>query len=56
MLGRSSHAGHSENATAFTPRAALRSSSSTASWTSHSGTMQTGTSRPPLSAHHSSTM
>ena len=48
--------GSSENATARTPRAALRRTSSAASCASHSGTMHNGTSRPPESPAHSSTI
>ena len=44
------------NATACTPRAALRRTSAAASSTSHSGTMHSGMSRPSLSPHHSSTI
>jgi len=56
MLGRPSHAGSSENATARTPRAALRRISAAASSGSHSGTTHSGISRPPLPPAHSSTM
>src|SRR6478752_5242564 len=55
MLGSPSHDGSSENATARTPRAALRRTSAAASSASHSGTRQSGMSRPLLPAHHSST-
>ena len=56
MLGRPRYAGISEKLTARTPRAALRSTSIAASSGSQSGTMHSGTSRPPLGAHHSSTI
>ena len=55
MLGSPSHDGSSENATVRTPRAALRRTSAAASSASHSGTRQSGMSRPLLPAHHSST-
>src|SRR4051812_42064385 len=54
MLGRPRYAGISEKHTARAPRAALRSTSAAASFGSHNGTMQSGTRRPPLGAHHSS--
>src|SRR6476646_8738449 len=56
MLGSSSGGGISEKHTARTPRAALRRTSAAASSASQSGTMISGTSRPPLSPHHSSTI
>ena len=55
MLGSPSHGGSSENATAFTPRAALRRTSAAASSASQSGTRHSGMRRPLLPAHHSST-
>src|SRR3954466_11804498 len=55
MLGSPSHAGSSENATARTPRAALRRTSAAASSTSQSGMRHNGMRRPLLPAHHSST-
>ncbi len=42
--------------TARTPRAALRRTSAAARSASHSGMMHSGSSLPPLSPHHSSTM
>jgi hypothetical protein len=42
--------------TAWTPRAALRRTSSAARSASHSGTMMSGMSRPGWSPHHSSTI
>src|SRR5947209_2192596 len=56
IVGSPSLPGSSENATARTPRAALRRTSSAASPASHNGTMHNGTSRPPLSPAHSSTI
>ena len=56
MLGSPRWMGSSLNATARTPRAALRRISSAASWGSHSGTMHSGMLRPPVSPHHSSTI
>ena len=55
MLSSPNHGGSSENATAFTPRAALRRTSAAASSTSHRGTRHNGIRRPALPAHHSST-
>src|SRR3954447_17171434 len=54
--GRPNLGGISLKQTAWTLRAALRSISSTASCTSHRGTMMSGIKRPPLSPHHSSTI
>src|SRR3954471_16288672 len=54
--GRLSFGGLSLKRTACTWRAALRSISATASFTSHSGTMMRGIRRPPLSPHLSSTI
>ena len=48
--------GISLNATARTPRAALRRTSSAASCASHSGMMHSGIMRPSPSPHHSSTI
>ena len=56
MLGKPRYAGISEKQTARTPRAALRSTSAAASRGSHSGTRHSGTSRPSLGPHHSSTI
>jgi hypothetical protein len=53
MDGSPRWVGISEKVTAFTPRAALRRISATASPTSHSGIRHSGISRPPLSPHHS---
>src|SRR6478736_4856522 len=53
--GSPNHGGSSENATARTPRAALRRTSAAASSASHSGTRHNGMSRPWEPAHHSST-
>src|SRR5580704_12800887 len=54
ILGRSSDAGSSVNATARAPRAALRWTSSAAATGSHRGTMHNGIRRPAESPHHSS--
>ena len=48
--------GISLNATARTPRAALRRTSTAAASTDHNGIRQIGISRPPESPHHSSTI
>src|SRR6516165_10466585 len=56
MLGRPRCGGISLKHTACTPRAALRRTSAAASSASHNGTMHRGSSLPPLSPHHSSTM
>lgn len=56
MLGRPSHDGSSENATARQPLAALRRTSAAANCGSHSGTTHNGMRRPALSPHHSSIM
>src|SRR3974390_20663 len=48
MLGRPRWGGISLKHTARTPRAALRRTSAAASPASHSGTMHSGSSRPPL--------
>ena len=42
--------------TACTPRSALRRTSAAASSASHSGMMHSGMRRPPVPAHHSSTI
>src|SRR4051812_43619501 len=54
--GRPRYGGISLNATARTPRAALRRTSVAASSASHSGTMQSGIIRPSASPHHSPTI
>src|SRR4051794_38718191 len=56
MLGSPSLGGISLKHTALTPRAALRRTSSAASWASHSGMRVSGISAPPESPHHSSTI
>ena len=56
MLGSPRWGGISLKHTARTPRAALRRTSAAASSASHSGMRQSGSSRPPLSPHHSSTI
>ena len=56
MLGRPRCGGISLKHTARTPRAALRRTSAAAFSASQSGMMHSGSSRPPLSPHHSSTM
>jgi hypothetical protein len=56
MLGRPRWGGISLKHTARTPRSALRRTSAAASSALHNGMRQSGTSRPPLSAHHSSTI
>src|SRR6202034_2724528 len=56
MLGRPRWGGISLKHTARTPRAALRRTSVAALWASHNGMMHSGSSRPLLSPHHSSTM
>src|SRR4051812_22097507 len=55
-VGSPSMAVISENATAVTPRDALRRISAAARPTSHRGTRQSGIRRPPESPHHSSTI
>ena len=56
MLGSPNQVGSSLNATARTPRSALRRISAAASSASQSGTRHRGISRPPESPHHSSTI
>ena len=56
MLGRPRWGGISLKHTACTPRAALRRTSAAQASTSQSGTIGSGTSRPSLSPHHSSTI
>src|SRR3984893_13696480 len=56
MLGTPRCTGISLNATAWTPRAALRRTSAAPAATSHSGMRQIGMSRPAESPHHSSTI
>src|SRR5262249_25003085 len=56
MLGRPSTAGISLKQTARAPRAALRRTSAAASSASQSGMIGSGIKRPPLPAHHSSTI
>src|SRR5580658_8181334 len=56
MLGRPRWGGISLKHTARTPRAALRRTSAAANAASHRGMMHNGSSLPPLSPHHSSTM
>ena len=54
--GRPRCAGISLNATARTPRTALRRTSAAARSASHNGIRQIGISRPDVPAHHSSTV
>src|SRR5580698_9369866 len=56
MLGSPRWGGISLKQTARTPRAALRRTSAAARAASHKGMMQSGSSFPSLSPHHSSTM
>src|SRR6204780_5416704 len=56
MLGSPRWGGISLKHTARTPRAALRRTSAAAFWASHNGIRHNGSSWPPLSPHHSSTM
>jgi hypothetical protein len=56
MLGSPRWGGISLKQAARTPLAALRRTSAAAFEASHSGMRHNGSSRPPLSPHHSSTM